>query len=237
LNPFFGELYLRSTRPFLSPERTAKEVAYLARALAGAPRGPVLDVGCGHGRHAAALAARGVRVVGIDQDPASLAQCDPGFPVVRGDFREPPFRAGFGGAFAWYSTLFTEDDAANVRALHAVAGCLARGGLLMVQTVPRSWLADHPKASYRGELPDGSVLEEDSAFDPSTGCDTGHRRLTNRDGRILTGSYSIRYYETDELRALAEGCGLTLAWAHGDLGGGPVEPSSSEIIVGFSRLA
>ena len=32
---FFGELYLRSTRPFLSPETTAREVAYLERGFAG----------------------------------------------------------------------------------------------------------------------------------------------------------------------------------------------------------
>jgi len=36
-------------------------------------RGPVLDVGCGPGRHVVALQARGVDVLGIDVSPAFLA--------------------------------------------------------------------------------------------------------------------------------------------------------------------
>jgi SAM-dependent methyltransferase len=43
----------------------------LWRELAGA--GPVLDLGCGTGRVALDLAARGVPVVGLDRDPALLA--------------------------------------------------------------------------------------------------------------------------------------------------------------------
>src|SRR3954470_24677419 len=47
---FFGELYLRSTRPLLSPEITAREVAYLQRCFAGiAMLGPIIDLGFGHG--------------------------------------------------------------------------------------------------------------------------------------------------------------------------------------------
>jgi SAM-dependent methyltransferase len=48
-------------------EPTPAEQAVLARA-----RGPVLDVGCGPGRHVRALARRGVLAVGLDISPAAV---------------------------------------------------------------------------------------------------------------------------------------------------------------------
>lgn len=48
-------------------------LAWLDAAVAAAARGPALDLACGRGRHALALAARGVRTVGLDRDPAALA--------------------------------------------------------------------------------------------------------------------------------------------------------------------
>src|SRR4051794_25984531 len=107
---FFGELYLRSTQPFLSPEITAREVAYLERAFSGLTLpGPVADLGCGHGRHAAPLNTSGSlkgRVVGLELDPYSLAHRLPGFPAVQGDLRALPFEShSLAGAYAWYSTL------------------------------------------------------------------------------------------------------------------------------------
>jgi SAM-dependent methyltransferase len=53
--------------PWLGPA-TAGDERLLARA-----RGPVLDVGCGPGRHVHALARRGVLAVGVDVTPAAVA--------------------------------------------------------------------------------------------------------------------------------------------------------------------
>jgi SAM-dependent methyltransferase len=237
LNDFFGELYLRSTRPFLDPERTRREVAYLRRVFDSGPGGPILDVGCGHGRHAGKLAETGLRVVGLEQDPLSLAEREPGFVPVRGDFRQPPFRAVFAGAYAWYSTLFDEDHLRNQRALAAAGACLVPGGQLLIHTVPRRWLTDNPRASFHRALPDGALLEEESTFEPATGCDRGRRTLRLPDGRVLQGGYCIRYYEPAELEPMAAAAGLRIAWVHGNLDGHPLEALSSVIVVGFVRLA
>jgi 2-polyprenyl-3-methyl-5-hydroxy-6-metoxy-1,4-benzoquinol methylase len=48
---------------------TDQEVEFLLDALALRPGRSVLDVGCGPGRHALALAARGVDVTGVDASP------------------------------------------------------------------------------------------------------------------------------------------------------------------------
>src|SRR6266487_1898037 len=56
---------------------TEQEVEFLVDALSLAPDDRVLDVGCGPGRHALALARRGIDVVGVDRSPDFLRlACD-----------------------------------------------------------------------------------------------------------------------------------------------------------------
>lgn len=234
---FFGELYLRSTLPFLSEEVTEREVACLARAFQGlAVPGPVVDLGCGHGRHASRLNTTGPlkgRVVGLELDPLSLAEREPNFPAVRGDLRALPFRSGtLAGAYAWYSTLFAFTDAEHEQVLREVARCLRPGGLLVFQTVPWERLVAQPSAAFQRALPDGSVLEEESHFDAATGRDTGRRRLRLPGGRVLSGTYAIRYYPLAELTQLLEATGLAIRWVYGGLEGEPPSSDSTDLIVG-----
>jgi SAM-dependent methyltransferase len=56
------------------PAATAREVEFLARVLPPPPPATVLDVPCGFGRHAQALATRGYRVMGVERDPTVAAK-------------------------------------------------------------------------------------------------------------------------------------------------------------------
>src|SRR5690606_2619527 len=74
IGPFFGELYLRSTRPFLPDDVTRAEGDYLTRAFNRVEvPGPLADIGCGHGRHLKELRTERL-VVGVDFDPLSLSE-------------------------------------------------------------------------------------------------------------------------------------------------------------------
>ncbi|MFY2561918.1 class I SAM-dependent methyltransferase [Corallococcus terminator] len=234
---FFGELYLRSTLPFLSESVTAREVDYLSRVFADVPgSGPVVDLGCGHGRHASRLQASGPlagRVIGLEKDALSLAMRRPGFPVVRGDLRALPFREGsLSGAYAWYSTLFAFTDEEHVHILRELARAMRRGGRLVFQTVPHERLAASPGAAFQRGLPGGGVLDEESHFDVVTGRDVGRRKLTLPDGRVLSASYAIRYYPLADLAGLLESTGFSISWVHGGLDGEPLTHLSADLIVG-----
>ncbi|WP_370326725.1 class I SAM-dependent methyltransferase [Euzebya sp.] len=61
---------------------TAQEAGVLAEVLAVRPGDRVVDVGCGDGRHVAALAARGVAAVGIDLSPEVLRGSRTGAPSL-----------------------------------------------------------------------------------------------------------------------------------------------------------
>src|SRR5436853_7510593 len=63
---FYGEDHLRIYGPALSPSRTAQEVDGIVSLLGLSPGEAILDLCCGHGRHAIALAQRGYQLVGQD---------------------------------------------------------------------------------------------------------------------------------------------------------------------------
>src|SRR5437773_12245398 len=69
---FLGRAYLRNA----FTKGTEQEVAFLVDALELDPGERVLDVGCGPGRHAFALARLGIDVVGVDlsEDFIALAR-------------------------------------------------------------------------------------------------------------------------------------------------------------------
>jgi SAM-dependent methyltransferase len=53
-----------------------------------APGGTVLDLACGHGRHARYLAQRGFRVIAADIDTSGLSTDEPGITVVERDLED-----------------------------------------------------------------------------------------------------------------------------------------------------
>ncbi|MBE2251424.1 MAG: methyltransferase domain-containing protein [Myxococcus sp.] len=235
---FFGELYLRSTRPFLSDTVSDAEASFLeARLREGEASGLVLDFGCGHGRHASRLAWRlPGRVVGIDFDPLSLAEARSSAPVTRGDFFRLPFRDdAFGAAYCWYNTLGTFADDAVPVALAELARCVRPGGWFMVHGTPPHAATWQPEASYDAVLPDGSRLVEQVRYEPHTHRDTLTRQLHLPDGRFMAASFFIRYYGVPEWEALLDAAGFSVRWVHGAVDGSALNEASVDQIVGAQK--
>lgn len=97
---------------------------------------PVLDVGCGPGRHVRSLARRGVMALGIDASAAAIGIARRfGAPAILGSiFDEVP------GAGTWGSALLLDDNLGiggePVRLLRRVHALLAPGGSVIVETDP-----------------------------------------------------------------------------------------------------
>jgi SAM-dependent methyltransferase len=229
-DPFFGELYLRTTRPFLSEEVTRAEAAYLSRQLP--TQGLLLDLGCGHGRHLSRLAAQRA-VMGLDFDRGSLQEARAFAPVVQGDFFHLPFRDhAFAGAWAWYNSLFTFADDEIARILAELARCLAPGGRVVIQGSNPARVKSSPEGQFAGPLPDGSFFEEHYRYEPTTQRDTISRRLVEPSGRVMAATFFIRYYEAEDLAALLATVGLDVDQRHGGVDESALIEGSAEVILG-----
>ncbi len=122
---------------------TEATVAFMEE-LAG--DGPVLELAVGTGRVALPLAARGIRVDGIDISPAMVAKlrAKPGgdqIPVTIGDFAAVPVDGTYRLIFVVFNTLFnllTQDD--QVRCFQNVAAHLADDGSFVVEAFVPTYL-------------------------------------------------------------------------------------------------
>jgi len=125
---FFTPLALDFWRSAVSSAATDQEVDFLIRNLAVAPPSHLLDLPCGLGRHATALASFGYRVSGIDIAPSAVmvAQREAealGLRTVRfrvGDIRQPCPDGPFDGAYCFgnsFTYLSHEDTIGFVRSV------------------------------------------------------------------------------------------------------------------------
>jgi len=188
------------------------EAGLLRRLLELSPRDTVLDLACGHGRHARALSPEVGLVVGVDRNPDYLSRArHSGAALVRGDLRALPFRPGsFDAVYSWYSSLFMYDDEENARCLAAAVALLRPGGRIVVHHDNPRRLRRETEAQCGWDLPGGGRVEETSIFDPATGRDSCTRRVIRADGTVLAGVAHLRYYTPEEWQGLAGRCGLDL---------------------------
>jgi len=95
--------------------------------------GPVLDVGCGPGRHAAALHARGVPVLGLDVSQAAVRLARKrGAPALRGSiFDHLPLTGRWGSALLLDGNVGIGGD--PVVLLTRIAELLRPGGIALIE--------------------------------------------------------------------------------------------------------
>jgi len=222
---YYGALYFDSAADLLTPALSRAEAEVIQRLLLLREGDRVLDLACGHGRHAWPLAGRGIGVVGLERSADYLTRAaqvvEPHLPDplprfagdeprwIRGDVRSLPLCDGaFAAAFSWYSSLFMFDDETNAACLREMGRVVAAGGRLLVHHANPRLLAADPVERSRRLLPDGSAVEEESRWDGEVGVDRCARRLVRPDGTVLSGTAELRYYGAEEWGPLARAAGL-----------------------------
>jgi SAM-dependent methyltransferase len=121
----------------------AAAVSFLGELAGG---GPALELGIGAGRIALPLAARGLRVDGIDISPATVAQLrakpdGAGIAVTMGDFADVPVTGTYPLVYVVWNTLFNlPSQEAQVHCFRNVASHLPPGGSFVIEAFVPSFL-------------------------------------------------------------------------------------------------
>lgn len=209
----FDEDYLR-TLPFLTPQATQSEAELVAASLGISPGAKLLDVGCGYGRHAMELAARGYHVVGLDLSTPLLVRGGEealrrGLTInfIRGDMRELDFDGQFDGAYCLFSTFGYFDDETNKKTAGNIARALRPGGKCVFEILNRDYvIADLPtRVWWEG---DGCVVLEEVDFNYYSSRISVNRSVVFDDGRNLEQEISIRAYSLHEVGKLMLAAGF-----------------------------
>jgi SAM-dependent methyltransferase len=209
----FDEDYLR-TLPFIGVTQTAREVAFIEGSLEPSPGAELLDVACGHGRHAIELAQKGYKVTGLDlslplliraADDAQRRAVSVNF--VHADMREIAFERQFDAATCMLTSFGYFDEDTNLRVAEGIARALKPGGRFLLDVVNRDYVV--------GDLPTriwwegaGCVVLEEVDFNFQTSRLVSRRSVVFDDGRQLEQEISIRAYGLHELGRLLRQAGF-----------------------------
>lgn len=183
--------YFADADSWSEPERWGREQAV----------GRVLDIGCGAGRHAVVMSAKGCDVVGLDPSPGAAAVAsERGVRVVQGTVADLPSNIEPFDTFTLLGNNFglIGPGDAGTRFLMTLASVARPGarligsGLDPYATDDPEHLAYHELNRQRGRLP-------------------GHTRIRIRDGACATEWFDYVFRSPDELAAVVEESPWTLS--------------------------
>lgn len=235
---YFDQTFVSLYRDFLTPERTAREVAGLREMVALPPGGEVLDVACGWGRHSIELARAGYRVTGLDLSETLLARArkraaaagvEAAF--VRGDMREIPWRGRFDAVLSLYSSLgyFLSDDE-DLRVLRGARDALRADGVFVLETMHRDHIVGDYAARDWWETADGLTVWVEREFDAVEGVSREWTRWSK--GKERGEKYhELRIRSATEWDALLRAAGLVPVDWYGDWELAPFIYTSEDLIV------
>lgn len=210
-------------------------VDFLERTLKPAQGAAILDMGCGRGRHARALALRGYHVTGVDLSARAIEDArrragEDGLDVlfIRGDMRHPVCDCCFDGVINVFTAFgYFEEDRDHVLALSAMRRSLRPGGWFLqdffnvpyvVENLVREdrEVRDHSEIHQRRWVEDGRV----------------NKQITIRsNGDTQSFCESVRLYTIDDFRKMYLEAGFDLVETYGDYDGHPHTKSSPRLIL------
>jgi SAM-dependent methyltransferase len=233
---FDAEEYLYFYDETLRQEDTRAQVDFLERELALAPGAKVLDLGCGHGRHANELARRGCEVLGVDVVRGFLdlarAEAEREGLAARyalGDVRALGLEAAFDHAVCLFDAFGFLDDEGNEAFLRSAFAALVPGGALLLDVRSRDWIVRSILPVTVLDKGDDLMIDRHS-FDVPTGRIVD-RRTYVRGGRARTVTFSIRLYTLSELASLLRATGFAVERTWGGWDGGPITLAKNRMLL------
>lgn len=233
---FHADDYLYFYRDSLKDEYTQEEVEFLIRELRLDKSQKILDLACGHGRHANKLAGFGHEVTGVDNNLDFLAiagddakKRDLSVNYIGADAREYCLPNEFDCIIHLFSSFGYFSDEENEKVIRNVAASLRPGGSFCLDILNRdAFLKDYPRFSVREKNSD--LMIDRNRFDPITGR-LYNSRIIIKDGERKDAPFFLRLYNPTEIISLLNKAGFSLRNIYGNWEGKPFDGESKRMIL------
>ncbi|MGC9338023.1 MAG: class I SAM-dependent methyltransferase [Candidatus Cloacimonadia bacterium] len=196
----------------------------------------ILDLACGHGRHANRLAELGYSITGIDitsgfLEIANREAREKGVNVeyIQGDMREISFKEEFDIILLFFTSFGYFEDEENCRVLENVARALKPYGLFCFDTFNRDVFLKNFLPYIVVEKENDLMIDRDT-FDSTTGR-LYTKRIVIRNGRRKDKPFFIRLYNPTEIRDLLRRAGLSIYKMYADFSSKPFTYESRRMII------
>lgn len=235
----FGREYL-DLYPTRDETEARRDVAAIL-ALVDPPReAPLLDLGCGAGRHLVALHEAGfTRLTGLDLSADLLnvaasrlaAAGAVGADLIRADMRQIPADRRFRTILSLFTSFgYFPEDAENRAVLAGMRRALGPGGTVLIDTLNPDFVLEHLVRSEE-RLLSGRRVRIERWVD--AGCKRVNKRMHVMGPGDATRRFeeSVRMYGKDEFVAMLEDVGFGEVRVYGSLRGDPYARASERLIL------
>lgn len=222
-------------------KQAGQEISQMANWLALPAEAAVLDIGCGTGRHALALADCGYAMTGLDLSPVLLEQArlrdaERRVNWVLGDMRRLPFAdASFQAAVNLFTSFgYFSQEQDNVAVLREVARVLIPRGAFLVDFL-------NPEAVKRELVPFSKRIDEETGWTIEERRTIEARWVKKEIAIMEPGQPQRHYTECVRLYSLAwfreqlEAAGLELEQVYGDYEGSSYDEQQSPRMIMAGR--
>jgi ubiquinone/menaquinone biosynthesis C-methylase UbiE len=236
---FFGEDYLRIYAPFLPPEKTEREVAGIITLL-NLPEGSrILDLCCGHGRHAIPLAQHGYQITGLDLSERLLERAEAEAEIqgvnirwVHSDMKHIPFENEFDAVINVFTSFgYLENEDEDRQVLQQVYRALKPQGLFLLESVyqPRVMRSFTPHGITRYD--DGLLVLEERRIDLLSSRNEVRITMLEKEGRRTEHRHSMRIYTLSELVQMLSSVDLPVQAYYGGFDGSILTMDSRLVVI------
>ncbi len=238
---FESELYRYFHDDFLDIERTKQEWIFIQKCCALKPNDKILDLACGHGRHANFLTTLGYPTTGIDLNHPFIEQAkidaqEKGLNTqfIEQDILEIDYQAAFDTILFLFNSLgfFDRKDAKLL--LTKISRALKIGGKAFIDTKNRDHLIKELQSCNITEKGEDLMIDRLS-FDPIHGTTTNNR-IYIKDGKRFDAPFTMTAYSYTDFLQLLNDTGLKIIQTWGSWRGDIFNQDSKRIIFLLEKI-
>ena len=234
----------KAATDFYKESEAGSQAGFVEKSVLLRPEDTILDLACGYGRHAIALASKGYTVKGCDQSADYIHQARMNaqehaaavtFEIL--DMRNLSVVEECDVVLSMSSSLAFYDDTTNVDIIRRIRNALKPGGRFFFDQANIFWLSDFFGGGKRNgtkELQDGRLHHHTTSFDARS-CVLTRRSVLESGSERKESGWDLRYYTLPELRAIMQAVGFDPSGAYGDYDGSAYTVQSNRLITLWQR--